>query len=82
MPLCGFNEKMIEGLAIFAKGLFEAVQDRAAREGLSLEKAFDNEIHELGLFLASLEEKYQHLRANHSAAVTMRRLVDEMPKRS
>jgi len=62
MPLCGFNPKMIQGIAIFAEGLFEATVARAAEENKSLPEAFRTELRDIGLFLQALEDKHQELK--------------------
>ena len=64
MPLCGFNPKMIQGIAIFAEGLFEATVARAEEENLSLPEAFQIELRDIGLFLQALEDKHQELKKN------------------
>ncbi len=62
MPLCGFNAKMIQGIAIFAEGLFEATVTRAKEEGKSLPEAFDIELRDIRLFLQAIEDKHQELK--------------------
>lgn len=62
MPLCGFNPKMIQGIAIFAEGLFEATVTRAKEEGLTLPEAFDIELRDIRLFLQAIEDKHQELK--------------------
>lgn len=62
MPLCGFNPKMIQGIAMFAEGLFEATAARAAEEKISLPEAFKIELRDIGLFLQALEDKHQALK--------------------
>ncbi len=84
MPFCGFNTKMVEGLAIFARGLFEATQDRASREGISIDQAFEREVKEMGLLLEALENSYQELRGQLSSPEAMRKLVEtiELPRQT
>jgi len=62
MPLCGFNQKMIQGIAMFAEGLFEATAARAAEEKMTLTEAFKIELRDIGLFLQALEDKHQELK--------------------
>ena len=62
MPFCGFNPKMIRGLAIFAEGLFEATLTRAEEEGKSIPEAFQIELRDIGLFLQAIEDKHQDLK--------------------
>ena len=62
MPFCGFNPKMIQGLAIFAEGLFEATVARAEEEGKTLPEAFQTELRDMGLFLQAIEDKHQELK--------------------
>lgn len=80
MPMCGFNKKMIQGIAIFCEGLFEATLERAKQQNIGVEEAFRNEIRELGLFLEALEEKYQELRTQYTPAETMRKIADWIDK--
>ena len=62
MPLCGFNPKMIQGIALFAEGLFEATVARAEEEKMSLPEAFGIELRDIKLFLQALEDKHQELK--------------------
>jgi len=62
MPFCGFNPKMIRGLAIFAEGLFEATVTRADEEGKTIPDAFQTELRDIGLFLQAIEDKHQELK--------------------
>jgi len=62
MPLCGFNAKMIQGITMFAEGLFEATAARAAEEKISLPEAFKIELRDIELFLQALEAKHQELK--------------------
>ena len=75
MPLCGFNEKMIRGIAVFAEGLFEATLDRAEKEGNDIETAFKKESVEIGKFLNALEDKYQEVKLTHGSEETMKKTV-------
>src|SRR5574341_1060855 len=59
MPMCGFNEKMIRGIAQFGEDLFESTLARASEEKLSLDEAFKIELRDMGLFLQALEDKHQ-----------------------
>ena len=62
MPLCGFNSKMIQGIAVFAEGLFEATVARAKEEGKTLPEAFEIELRDIRLFLQAIEDKHQELK--------------------
>ena len=62
MPLCGFNPKMIQGISIFAEGLFEATVARAEEESKTLDEAFQIELRDIGLFLQAIEDKHQELK--------------------
>lgn len=62
MPLCGFNPKMIQGISVFAEGLFEATVARAKEEGKSLDEAFQIELRDIRLFLQAIEDKHQELK--------------------
>lgn len=80
MPFCGFNTKMVEGLAIFARGLFEATLDRSRREGISIEQSFEHEVAEMGILLEALETSYQKLRGQLSSPEAMRELVQTIER--
>lgn len=75
MPFCGFNPKMVQGLGIFAQGLFEAVLERSQAEKTDIKHAFEKEVSELSLFLEALENRYQQLRKDGSPKV-MSELVE------
>ena len=70
MPFCGFNPKMVQGLGVFAQGLFEAVLERSQAEKTDIKAAFEKEVSELSLFLEALENKYQQLRRDGNPKVT------------
>lgn len=76
MPLCGFNAKMIHGIAIFSEGLFEATLERANEQRIDIATAFKAEVKEIGLFLEALENKHQELRRVFPPAETMAKAVD------
>ncbi len=57
MPLCGFNRKMLEGLSLFAEGLFEQAIKRSGEDGLSLEESLKQEISEMDIFREILDSK-------------------------
>lgn len=53
MPLCGFNEKMIEGLRAFHKGLVEyGLIDRSKMRNQSIDETISREISDMERFLA------------------------------
>lgn len=58
MPLCGFNEKMIEGIVVFSDGLFAATLERGKENGVEDVKAVDTETREIDLFIQALKDKY------------------------
>jgi hypothetical protein len=52
MPLCGFNQKMLEGLVAFHEGLVEnGLIDRAKLKGQSVEKTLETELSDMERFL-------------------------------
>jgi hypothetical protein len=75
MPLCGFNPTMLKGLTMFAQGLYAQAQKRAATDGTSLDDAFTKEVHEMTVFLAALDERYEELRKTRAVDDAMRDLV-------
>jgi hypothetical protein len=81
MPFCGYNPKMIQGLAIFAQGLFEAVLERSEAEHIDIKAAFEHEVSELTSFLGVLEDKYQELRRDRNPKL-MTELVEWIGKDS
>lgn len=58
MPLCGFNQKMIEGIATFSEGLFEATIERGQQNNVNSLTAIKTEVQEIDLFIKALQEKY------------------------
>ncbi len=52
MPLCGFNQKMLEGLVAFHEGLVEhGLIDRAKKKGQSVEQTLETELSDMERFL-------------------------------
>jgi len=52
MPLCGFNQKMLEGLVAFHEGLVEhGLIDRAKLKSQSVEKTLETELSDMERFL-------------------------------
>lgn len=52
MPLCGFNEKMLEGLRMFNEGLFEhGLIERSKVKGIFVEDTLARELAEMDGFL-------------------------------
>jgi hypothetical protein len=77
MALCGFNPKMLEGLAKFSQGLYEQALKRSRAESISIERAFEIEIEEMNIFLVKLDQKYyDDLRPAHSVEESMTQLVE------
>ncbi len=75
MPLCGFNKKMIRGLAIFAEGLFEATLQRAKENSVDIETSFKNEVRDITEFLNALESEHQKLKIDYTPKETMEKIV-------
>jgi hypothetical protein len=75
MPLCGFNPMMIKGLTMFAQGLYSQAQKRAREEDVSLDEAFTKEVHEMSVFLAALDERYEELKKTFGVDEAMRELI-------
>ena len=71
MPMCGFNPKILEGLALFAQGVYESALRLAKERDVSIEDAMEIEIREMGVFLAALDERYDELRKTRSVDVAM-----------
>lgn len=61
MALCGFNKEMLDGLTMFAQGLFKQVPKRAAEDNLSTEDSINQELAEMETFLQVLEESNQEV---------------------
>ena len=53
MPLCGFNQKMLEGLIAFHEGSVEhGLIERAKKKGQSVERTLEAELNDMKRFLA------------------------------
>lgn len=77
MPLCGFNPKMLGGLAMFTQGLYEQALKRQKEDGITLERAFKLEVEEMNIFYAKLDEKYyKELRPKHDVTAAQERLIE------
>ena len=77
MPMCGFNQEMLNALTDFSKGLLEQIIKRARRDSISIEKAMEIEVEELNIFLALNSEKYHNqLRPKHSVTESMEKLIE------
>jgi len=57
MPLCGFNDKMLKGLDLFAQGLWEQAEKRSKEDNVSLEESLKQEIKEMDIFKEILSKK-------------------------
>ena len=52
MPLCGFNQKMLEGLVAFHEGLIEhGLVERSRIRGQSVEETLQRELSDMERFL-------------------------------
>ena len=52
MPLCGFNQEMLEGLDLFHKGLVEhGIIRRSEKKNQSVEQTTNNELSDMNRFL-------------------------------
>ena len=71
-----FNPKMLEGLTLFAQGLYKSVLERSKEKNISLTKAMENEIEEMNVFLEALNQNYSNLRKDFSAANAMKKLAE------
>ncbi|MBI2514955.1 hypothetical protein HYV91_02085 [Candidatus Wolfebacteria bacterium] len=68
---------MLHGLTEFAQGIYAQALERARRDGISLERAFEIEITEMTIFLAELDKKYyEEFRPQDNVAEAMRKLVE------
>ena len=57
MPLCGFNEKMLEGLVAFHEGLVEhGIIERSKKKGQTTDETLDEELRDMDRFLAETRE--------------------------
>jgi len=79
MPMCGFNPKMLKGLALFSQGLYEQALKRSQEENLSMERSFEIEVEEMNIFLTMLDDKYYgELRPRHNIKEAMDKLIEWM----
>lgn len=58
MPLCGFNQQMIEGIVTFSDGLFSATVERGQQNGVDDVSAVATEVREIDLFIDALKSRY------------------------
>jgi hypothetical protein len=54
MPFCGFNEKMLEGLAAFYRGLVEHGLLERKKKGASIDNVIDSELGDIANLLENL----------------------------
>lgn len=56
MPLCGFNQKMLEGLTAFHEGLVEhGIVERSKVKGQSINQTIERELSDMERFLGETE---------------------------
>ena len=56
MPLCGFNQKMLEGLVAFHEGLVEhGLIERSRIKGQSVDRTIEKELFDMDRFLEETE---------------------------
>ena len=56
MPICGFNKKMLKGLADFHEGLIEhGLIERSKKKGKSVNKILEDELKDMTRFLREIE---------------------------
>jgi hypothetical protein len=58
MPLCGFNQKMIDGIRIFSEGLMDATLERGVKNGLTEMGACRIEVRDIDLFKSALKQTF------------------------
>ena len=75
MPLCGFNTKMVQGIALFAEGLFEATLDRAESNNIPVDEAFRSELKDITAFLEAIERMHQETKRDSDRSTVMTRIV-------
>lgn len=55
MPFCGFNERMLEGMEGFHKGLVEhGIISRSKKKNLTTDEVMENEIRDMNRFLKEI----------------------------
>jgi hypothetical protein len=54
MPLCGFDEQMLDGLGMFYNGLLDAVVRKSKKKDISIEEAIVLELKDIDGFLKEL----------------------------
>ena len=56
MPFCGFNQKMLKGLAEFHEGLVEhGLIERSRKRGQTIEKTLECELSDMNRFIKELD---------------------------
>ncbi|MDO8537490.1 MAG: hypothetical protein Q7S21_01260 [archaeon] len=71
MPLCGFDEAMLDGLGMFYKGLAKAVIRKAKEKNISIEDSIKIELNDMGDFLEKLQILGNELNKNKLIGITM-----------
>ncbi len=75
---CGFNTKMVQGLALFAEGLFEATLERSREEGTDIEQAFKVELKDITAFLEGIERLHQETKHKFDRPTTVKMITHWM----
>lgn len=61
MPLCGFNQKMVDGIVMFGDGLLSATLERGRANNMGDTGAIEVEVSEIRQFIDALKNKYGFL---------------------
>lgn len=75
---CGFNTKMVQGLALFAEGLFEATLDRSSAEKIDIKQAFKTELKDITAFLEGIERLHQETKYKLDRPTTVKTITHWM----
>ena len=77
MPLCGFNQKMLNGLRLFAKGIFT----EAKVAGQSFDKVYNSKIKSRNAFFKEIDDRYyEYFRPTYGSVKGIKKWVKEIKK--
>lgn len=72
MPICGFNDNMLDGLKGFHKGLVEhGILNRSKKKNLTTDEVIENEIRDMNRFLKEI---------HHIKDPEVRKLIENLTK--
>lgn len=77
MALCGFNQKMLKGLQLFAEGIFA----EAKIAGKNFDKVYNSKINSRNAFFKEIDDRYyKHFRPAFGSVEGIKKWVKEIKK--